>query len=271
MSNTLYPVRPLTTALRAVLLLALALPCLTPPEAAAQRRMKHLKHIVLDPGHGGTNQGTPGAHGVFEKYVTLPLSLAIEEELKRRSNATVTLTRRDDTFIGLRERTRVANDAKADLFLSIHCNAGTRPEAHGLEVYFLSQDAASEEIAAMVSREEAGDPQDAEEPGDRTDAPLDVDQVVKDATMFRAHEDAQTVAVALLDALHKRTGAPRRGVMQAPFGVLKEAMMPAVVVEVGFLSHADEGKKLLDKRYRKKIARGIVDAILALDRKMGRR
>ncbi|MFT5432098.1 MAG: N-acetylmuramoyl-L-alanine amidase [Myxococcota bacterium] len=256
-----------------VALLVLATLSLT-PEASAQRRMKRLKHIVIDPGHGGTNQGTPGAHGVFEKYVTLPLSLAIEKELKRRSNATVTLTRRTDTFLGLRERTRIANEAEADLFLSIHCNAGSRPEAHGIEVYFLSHDAASEEIAEMVNREEAGDvdrhdPVPAPKDGEREK--LSVEQVIKDATMFRAHEQAEAVAESILDGLHRRTKAPRRGVMQAPFGVLKEAMMPAVVIEVGFLSHAEEGKKLLDPKYQKKIARGIVDALVKLDRALGKR
>ena len=130
-----------------------------------------------------------------------------------------------------------------------------------------------EEIAAVVHREEAGehDPEAEEKKPGEEPKKLGVEAVLKDATLHRAHEDAEVVAEALLQGLHKRTRAPRRGVFQAPFGVLKEAAMPAVVVEVGFLSHAEEGKKLLDKKYQRKIARGIADAIIALDRKLGLR
>ena len=86
--------------------------------------------------------------------------------------------------------------------------------------------------------------------------------------MYRAHAQAEQVAGVMLDELHRTLNAPRRGVMQAPFGVLKEAEMPAVVVEVGFLSHEFEGRKLTNARYQRRVARAIFNAIVRLDREL---
>ncbi len=232
-----------------------------------KRTMRSIKHIVLDAGHGGDNMGTPGAHGVHEKYLTLPITLELERLLKERTNAKVTLTRRDDTFVGLRERTRLANAADADVFLSIHCNASPNKAARGLEVYFLSAESATKEIARLVEEENEGDTPPAAAPGPPSDTPPNgLDQLLREAQMFKAHEQSQRLAEIILNRLHRGLRAPRRGVFQAPFGVLKEAEMPAVVVEVGFSSHAVEGKKLTTSRYQKQIARALFDALVALDR-----
>ncbi|MEC8023912.1 MAG: N-acetylmuramoyl-L-alanine amidase [Myxococcota bacterium] len=252
-----------------VLLLALCLltsPSLGKRKRARKAKLKYLKHVVVDPGHGGTNPGTPGAHGVFEKYVTLPISLAIEAELKRRTNAKVTLTRRDDSFLGLGERAVMANTAGGDIFLSIHCNASTSGVGRGVEVYFLSAESAKGEIAKLVAREDhgAGDDKAEEKPKN----PLSVEQVLKDATMFKSHELSQKVAETIASELGKALKAKNRGVFQAPFGVLKRTEMPAVVVEVGYLSHPIEGKRLLQRAYQRKIAKGIVRAILSLDKSL---
>ena len=243
------------------------------PDALAQRKvvLKHLKHIVLDPGHGGDNKGTAGAHGVYEKLLTLPIALELEKLLLRRTTARVTLTRRADVSLGLRERTHLANAAKADLFLSIHLNSSPRAEAHGLEVYFLSLEAADEEIARIVAREDGAEQHPVAAAPSTSPAPLGVEQILRDARMHGAHRDAERVADAVLQSLHRTLRAPRRGVFQAPFGVLKAAEMPAVVAEVGFLSHAEEGKKLLKAAYRKKIARALFEAIVALDKTLVRR
>ena len=239
----------------------------------AQRKMRHIRHVVLDPGHGGTNFGTPGVHDVNEKYLTLPIALKVEQMLRKSTNTKVSLTRRSDVFVGLRERTRIANEGKADLLLSIHCNASLRPAAHGIEIYFLSSNSANEEIARLVSREQEGHATSHSHVNvpTRQAAPLSLEQVLQDAQMYQSHADAELVAEVLLDKLHKRLKAPRRGVFQAPFGVLKEATMPAVVVEVGFLSNQTEGKKLLTEAYQRKIAQGIFDAIITLDAKLALR
>jgi N-acetylmuramoyl-L-alanine amidase len=241
------------------------------PDANGQRKMRHLHHVMLDPGHGGTNFGTPGAHGINEKYLTLPIALKVEALLRKKTNIKVSLTRRSDVFVGLRERTRLANRAQADLFLSIHCNASLRAHANGLEVYFLSTDSASEEIARLVSREQEGHATVRTSASTHHAGTLSLDQILQDAQMYRSHADAERVAEVMLDKLHHRLKAPRRGVFQAPFAVLKEAQMPAVVVEVGYLTHKEEGKKLTSDAYQRRIAQGIYEAIIALDAKLGLR
>lgn len=244
------------------------------PATAKKRKhaMKVLKHVVLDPGHGGSNQGTPGAHGVHEKYLTLPIALELERLLRKHTTAEVTLTRKKDVFLELRDRTRIANEAGGDIFLSIHLNASPRPQARGLEVYFLSPDAATAEIAEVVAREEGADDTAGSKPAGPggPDTPLTLEQILQDATMYRAHERAELVAEGLLNGLHKVLKAPRRGVFQAPFGVLKEAQMPAVVVEVGFLSHAKEGKALTTKAYQRKVAKALYESLVALDKRLER-
>ena len=247
--------------------LALTIAC----SASAKRPMKHLKHVVLDPGHGGSNTGTPGSHGVYEKYLTLPIALKVEALLRKRTNTKVTLTRRSDTFVGLRDRTRIANKAKGDLLLSIHCNASLRERSHGLEVYFLSNDSSTEEIARHVAREQEGHHAGAAGAPSTKNTPASVKQLIAEAQMHRSHQDAEQAAVIMLDRLHKRLKAPRRGVFQAPFAVLKEAEMPALVVEVGFLTHKREGKRLLTDTYQNKIAEGIYEAIIDLDSKLSLR
>jgi N-acetylmuramoyl-L-alanine amidase len=241
--------------------------------ALAQRKMRHIHHLVMDPGHGGANFGTPGAHGVNEKYLTLSIALKVEEMLRKATDIKVSLTRRSDTFVSLRDRTRMANEVQADLLLSIHCNASLRAGAHGIEVYFLSANSASEEIARLVSREQDGHATGTTGYAAKVKqaAPLSLDQVIQDAQMYQSHADAELVAETILDKLHKTLKSPRRGVFQAPFGVLKEAQMPAVVIEVGYLTHHKEGKKLLKSSYQRLIARGIFDAIIAVDAKLGLR
>ncbi len=243
--------------------------------ADAKIRMRALKHIVLDPGHGGTNPGAPSVTGLFEKYLTLPIALEVERRLRERTDATITLTRRTDTTIGLRERTRLANQVGGDVFVSIHCNSSENPEANGVEVYFLDPEAAEQEYDAVVQREERAEPDaraihDAKALGDSAqpdgDAPLTVDQVLLDATMFKSHERSELVAGVLLDTIHAVVKVPRRKVRQAAFAVLKEAQMPAVVLEVGYLSHAEEGKRLADPKYQERLAEGIVEALIRLDK-----
>jgi N-acetylmuramoyl-L-alanine amidase len=248
----------------------------SPADASAKTKLKQIRHIVLDPGHGGTNPGAPSVTGVYEKYITLPIALEIERQLREATDVNVTLTRRGDTSIGLRERTRLANEAGGDLFISVHCNSSENPEANGLEVYFLDPDAAVTEFESLVEREERGEADahapsvppptspDAEPEGEK--GPLSIDQVLLDASFYKSHERSEVLAGTLLDTIHKVAKVPRRKVRQAAFAVLKEARMPAVVLEVGYLSHAVEGKKLLDPKYQEIIAKGVVKALIAYDK-----
>ena len=239
--------------------------------AAAKKRLKHLRHIVLDPGHGGTSSGTHGIHGVYEKLLTLPIALEVEKLLRKRTNARVTLTRRTDTYVGLRRRSHIANEVKGDLFLSLHCNASHNKHSRGLEVYFLSVDSATREIANLVEREERSNGRPGAAAPANKSPPLELEKILRDVRLYSAHGDSELVAGVLLKHLHRTLGGRKRGVFQAPFAVLKEVEMPAVVVEVGFLTHKKEGRKLLKKAHHKRIARAIVRAIIELDRRLKRR
>ncbi|MBT9555632.1 MAG: N-acetylmuramoyl-L-alanine amidase [Myxococcales bacterium] len=251
-----------------------------PMDGFAKTKLKQIRHIVLDPGHGGTNPGAPSVTGVYEKYITLPIALEIERQLRDATDVNVTLTRRGDTSIGLRERTRLANEAGGDLLISIHCNSSENPEANGLEVYFLDPDAAVTEFESLVEREERGEadahapsaqpPTTPEPKSEGEKAPLSIDQVLLDASFYKSHERSEILAGTLLDTIHKVAKIPRRKVRQAAFAVLKEARMPAVVLEVGYLSHASEGKKLIDPKYQEIIARGVVKALIAYDKTVPR-
>jgi len=250
-----------------ILLIALTLP----NGASAEVRLKHMQHITLDPGHGGFQPGTIGTDGTQEKVLTLAIALKVEEMLRAHTNARVTLTRRTDQFVGLRERTRIANQVGSDLLLSIHCNASHSSHSHGVETYFLAYDSASTEIAKLVEREE----QQGSRPGaaaPSTNAPPNMlTKILEETSRYGAHTDSETVAAVILKHLHTDLRTRRRGVFQAPFAVLKEAEMPAVVVEVGFLSHPKEGRKLKGAAYQHKIAKAIYKSILELDRNLVRR
>ncbi len=244
--------------------LLVALTCLPRgPHASGTTRLKRVQTVVIDPGHGGDNLGAPSVAGGHEKTLTLAIAKKIERGLQRRTDSEVYLTRRDDRDLGLRERTRFANQVNADLFLSIHCNAAPHPRARGIEVYFLSAEASDEEAARLVEFENQRLERTAE-PAAKDDR--EVSLLLKDLVLHSAVQDSAIFAGRLLDALVRRTGAPSRGVKQAPFEVLKEATMPAVVVEVGFISHPDEARELATPERQEDIAAAVVDAIISFDR-----
>ena len=235
-------------------------------EGAERVEMKHLQLVVLDPGHGGSNRGCLGVDGTYEKQVVLEIAERVARILRHETTATVRMTRTEDRFLGLRERTRMANRWGADVFLSLHVNADPAGVGHGVETWHLAHEAVDEEARRLVEKEE----------GHVVDftvqrAPLAAPhlQILEDARVRRAHADAGILAELVHDGMHQETQARARGVKQAPFGVLKEAQMPAIVVEAGFFSHAEQGVELLSERYQEQVARGIVDGIIAYDRRTG--
>lgn len=257
-----------------IVVTACALGVFAPAQAQAKRpaseadhvRLEHVRVVALDPGHGGDNRGCLGADGTREKKVVLAISKRVERILLEETSATPLMTRREDVFLGLRERTRMANAWDADLFLSIHLNADEHGRGQGVEAWFLTSEAASEEAEQLVLKEEAAYADDVDlEHLDETA----VGALLKEASMSRAQVHSEVLAEEVAKALHKGTGWTFRGVKQARFTVLKEARMPAVVVEAGFLSHHEQGLLLLRPDVQERIARSIVDAIIAYDRRMG--
>jgi N-acetylmuramoyl-L-alanine amidase len=224
-----------------------------------------LRVVVLDPGHGGTNQGAPArARGVgFEKDHTLVIAQKVAARL-RAAGVLVYLTRETDLDLALADRVRFANARRADVFVSVHLNSTERPGPVGHETFFLSLEA-SDEASRRLARFEN------DEGGTRTTAQLqspdgDVAGILLDLTQTRAHHDAERLAASIQGRMVKQSPFPNRGVLQAPFVVLMGAAMPAVVVEAGFLNHKDEGLFITSPEGHERIAQGIADGVLDFGR-----
>lgn len=208
--------------------------------------------IVLDPGHGGSNSGAPGVvGGVFEKQLTLDLALRTARALQQRG-VRVKLTRTSDRYLSLRQRSTMANQADADVFVSIHCNASPAHSRSGFETFLLTPTAI--DIDAVALRSEDGPPRPGLPPA--TSAMLD------DIERGLSHPRALRVAKALQKHLAEVRGPTRdRGVRQASMDVLYGATMPAVLVEVGFIDHPIEGRELTSPEVRQRIAEALAAAL----------
>jgi len=211
--------------------------------------------VCVDPGHGGEDVGAKGARGLKEKDAVLDLAAVLVRELER-SGMEARLTRKDDTFVGLWDRARFANQAGADLFISLHLNAARARQAKGSEVYFLTLgagDGAAAEIAAQENGPEA------------RAGHVDPDHVVAGILDTLSQEaflrDSERLAVAIQGQLNKLGGIRQRGVKQAPFVVLKGAAMPAVLVETVFISNPREEVKLRDPAFLRKVAQAITQGV----------
>ncbi|MFO7155694.1 MAG: N-acetylmuramoyl-L-alanine amidase [Pseudomonadota bacterium] len=230
--------------------------CVASTAAAAPLR------VVVDPGHGGEREGAVGPGGTREKDVALEISLRLARILRQLGHEVI-LTRESDVSLGLAERTRLANEREADLFVSIHANSApsARSRVQGVETYFLSADATDAQARALASLENA-----EEGPVEAPEDPLEF--ILADLARMKAHAESSRLAVAIHENLVRRTGARDRGVRQAPFFVLSGARMPAVLVEVGYLSHPAEERRLASRENQEAIARAIAEGIEAFGRRL---
>lgn len=233
----------------------------TPPPAVTEIRRPEqaagIRTIVLDPGHGGSETGAVGKSGVAEKDLTLLLAQALKSRLESRLPVKVLLTRSEDAHLPLETRTAIANQAKADLFISLHLNASTGPEARGAETYFLNLQASDPQAARSAALENvsAATGEDGAGSGD----PLyDLQLILWDLAQSHHLTESQALANLVQEELNETLGLKDRGVKQAPFRVLMGAAMPAVLLELGFLSNPDEEARLQDPSYRA----GLVDALV---------
>jgi len=210
--------------------------------------------IVIDPGHGGIDRGARGPGGVREKDLTLKVAKRLAGILTDKYGYTVTLTRTDDTFVPLDKRTELANSLGASLFISIHVNASKIARARGIETFFLSYDATDEEAVRLAAVENGfNDRQTGIEYGFNNDLKTTLLDLVETA----AHHDSSTLAEAIHTSIIKFTGRGDRGVRQAPFAVLDGAVMPAVLLELGFISNKGDLRWLSSKRGMADAARSI--------------
>jgi N-acetylmuramoyl-L-alanine amidase len=208
--------------------------------------------VVIDAGHGGQNMGAVGPYGVYEKYITLAIALKLGAKLEAQPDIVVLYTRKDDVFVSLEDRIKLANSVEADAFISIHCNASPSPQANGFEVYYFGQ----EKNNCVVTENF--------ESSQKTYVPMDpVTSIITDLERNGVLALSQTFAEIVLEEAQKQIAPLQlRDVRQGDFVVLRLAKCPAIVAEVGFITHPEEGMKLLLAQYQDAIAKVLADAIL---------
>jgi N-acetylmuramoyl-L-alanine amidase len=212
--------------------------------------------IVIDAGHGGHDTGTIGPTGLMEKDLCLDVALRLGKIIQQRlPGADVVYTRSDDTFIPLEERTRVANEAKADLFISIHANSSHDHAARGIETYYLNLKG-SPEAMEVASRENAT----------AQESVHDLEDLVKKIARSEKIDESKEFAEDIQDSLSKRiqkTYKPvkDRGVRKAPFVVLIGADMPSILTEISFLSNPADEQLLKKPEHRQRVAEGLYQGV----------
>src|ERR1700733_11872991 len=211
--------------------------------------------IVIDPGHGGHDTGTIGPNGLEEKDLVLDVGRRLGKLLEARLGAEVVYTRKDDTFIPLETRTAVANQARADLFVSIHANSSHDPDARGVETYYLNF-TSSPEALEVAARENAVSEKSIHE----------LQDLVKKIALREKIDESQEFASDVQNSLYsglavKNPGVRDRGVKKAPFIVLIGANMPSILAEISFVSNPGDERRLATSEYRQKIAESLYRGI----------
>ncbi len=218
--------------------------------------------VVIDPGHGGGDTGAISKSGLQEKDVALAISQKLAAALEKAGVETL-LTRSTDTYVPLTQRTAIANYNRASVFLSIHLNASPAPSAKGSETYFMSREAtdlwsrqvAEKENAAPVGYESGNT----------------LSMVLWNLAQAEYLVESQALAASIQGRLNQLLGTQERGVRQAPFVVLEGAQMPAVLVEVAFLSNPDEASQINDPAFQDQVTGQIVQSILEFKAQDGSR
>jgi N-acetylmuramoyl-L-alanine amidase len=220
------------------------------------------KVIVIDPGHGGKDGGAVGVNRKYpEKRVVMNIASDLMKALKKQGHR-VYLTRTNDKFIKLQKRTKFANQKKADLFVSIHANAVPKrnaSKAHGVETYFLSNnvDAGSERAKRVAKMENSKDLRDVNFYGQQ-----DFINILNREKIHKSERLAHDLQRNVLAELRKHYKTVKdAGVREGPFWILVGAQMPAILIEVGFITHPVEGKRLTTRTYQKRFANGMAAGI----------
>lgn len=217
-----------------------------------------INRIAIDPGHGGYDTGTIGPHGLFEKNLCLDVALRLGHLIETNiPGAEVIYTRKDDRHVSLEERAAIANNANADLFISIHANSSDIRAARGVETYYLSL-AGSPESMELIKRENAL----------AQSSVHDLPELIKKITRSENTAESKRFAVDIQSALSQRLQLvsrleTNRGVKQAPFIVLTGANMPAVLSEISFVSNPSDESLLLESGQRQRVAEGLYRGIAA--------
>ena len=219
---------------------------ITPPGA--------MRTIVIDAGHGGDEHGARGPQGTLEKDVTLGVARRLKAAIEARLGARVILTRDTDQTVGLDERAAVANNNKADLFISLHANASVSHSAAGAEVFYLSLG----DYGAQAQRVAQGESEALPVFGGGT---RDIDVILWEMAQARHIEQSAQLATAIEASLRQRVPMSPRAIQQAPFRVLVGANMPAVLVEMGFITNPEQERQLASEPFQSSIVQALVDSL----------
>jgi len=216
--------------------------------------------IVIDPGHGGVETGAIGAGGLQEKAATLAIGQRLAATLPRALPCRVVLTRDADSLVSLDDRTSIANHEKAALFLSIHANSSRAAGVRGSETYYLSLEASDKLAQEAANRENEAPPAEATPPPG-TPNNKDLDFILWDLAQTAHLKESSELAETIQEELNVVSGTENRGIKQAPFRVLVGATMPAVLIEIAFISNPDEEKKLASLDFQQSVADAIAKAV----------
>jgi N-acetylmuramoyl-L-alanine amidase len=231
------------------------LPAEEKSKAAVKPAIGKIRRIVVDAGHGGHDPGAIGAGGTREKDVVLQMALKLARRLKEELGLDVVLTRSTDEFIELQERTAIANQVGADLFVSIHANAALNRTSSGIETYYLNL-AKTEKVAQLAAKEN----------GTSLEKVSVLQAVLFDLMANYKLNDSAHLADDVQKAVYRRvsarySGVKNLGVKQGPFYVLVGATMPSILVETAFVTNEREEARLKDQNYQDCTVAGIVDGI----------
>lgn len=226
-----------------------------------------IRTIAIDAGHGGRDTGALGRNGLKEKDVVLDIALRLRRLIQERLGIRVVMTRTEDVFVPLEERTAIANRAKADFFISIHVNAAPKSRATGFETYFLSEKASDSVARASAIRENLPVDLGGLRPTEREA----LKAILWDMANTLYLKESSELAQILLRELDKILKVDNRGVKSAPFFVLMGANMPAVLAEVAFISNAKEERKLKGEAYKDRVAEALYTGVALFKKRYERR
>ena len=225
-----------------------------PQPSTGSSSLQGLKTIVIDPGHGGLEPGASGRFGTLEKNVALEIGLKLRAVIERNFPSRVVLTRDKDLNVSLENRAALANNNKADFFISIHANSSFRKDAHGSETYFLSRDATDEEARKLAFLE--NNPTEFGE-GITGDSEDEIQMILWDMAQSAYLKQSSLLAESIQKELNLLLRTSNRGVKQAPFTVLAGVACPAVLVEVAFISNPREERSLTREGFQINVAQAI--------------
>jgi len=224
------------------------------PQESPLSNPREKKTVVIDPGHGGLESGAKGKFGTEEKNITLAIGLKLKAIIERNLAFRVVLTRDKDIDVSLDSRAAIANNNRADVFISIHTNSSYRKEAKGAETFFLSRNATDEEARRLAYLENSSAEFDE---GIMRDNEDEIQMILWDLAQTAYLKQSSQMAEFIQKALNLLQGTANRGIKQAPFKVLTGVACPAVLVEVAFISNPDEEGKLGTEGFQRSVALAI--------------